>query len=70
MGPKRKAKEVADVPDDDNAGEGSSTKAAPKETSAQKDQRLLKEKTDKYVEPAKVLDAALSKSDVMISCEE
>jgi hypothetical protein len=54
---------------DDNAGEGSSTKAAPKETTGQKDIRMLKEKTDKYVESAKDRDAALGKSGVMISCE-
>jgi hypothetical protein len=66
MAPKRKAEEVADVPDDDNAGEGSSTKAAPKETSGQKDARKLRERTDKYVDPAKVLDDALGKSDEMM----
>ena len=61
MGPRKRKVEA-----DDDAGEGSSTKAAPKETSGQKDARLLREKTDKYVEPAKVRDAALSKSSVIL----
>jgi len=62
MAPKKRKVET-----DDDAGEGSS-KAAPQETTSQRENRQLKEKTDKYVEPAQVRDAALSKSCVVMSC--
>jgi len=61
MGPKRKATEAADV-SDDNTGEGSSS-AAPKLTQRQQEEKRAREKTEKYWSPAKVRDAALSKSD-------
>ncbi|KAM0719967.1 hypothetical protein Q7P37_004102 [Cladosporium fusiforme] len=61
MGPKKTKRAEPDDGFDDNAGEGSS-KAAPKESARERQARLLREKTDKFVDPARERDKNLKDS--------